>query len=71
MEGVSVKYGAFTALTDLTFHVDDGEILGIRDPFLHDTGAYDPYGLTVPLNSQCTVIGPYRVPAYESELLPV
>ena len=46
----------------------DGTILGIRDAFLHDTGAYDPYGLTVPLNSQCTLMGPYRVPAYESEL---
>jgi carbon-monoxide dehydrogenase large subunit len=46
----------------------DGEILGIRDSFLHDTGAYDPYGLTVPLNSQCTLLGPYRVPAYESDL---
>jgi carbon-monoxide dehydrogenase large subunit len=44
----------------------DGRILGVRDSFLHDTGAYDPYGLTVPLNSQCTLIGPYRVPAYES-----
>jgi aerobic carbon-monoxide dehydrogenase large subunit len=46
----------------------DGRILGIKDAFLHDTGAYDPYGLTVPLNSQCTLLGPYRVPAYESEL---
>src|SRR5436305_2053685 len=45
----------------------DGRILGIRDTFLHDTGAYDPYGLTVPLNSQCTLLGPYRVPAYLSE----
>jgi carbon-monoxide dehydrogenase large subunit len=45
----------------------DGIILGIADSFLHDTGAYDPYGLTVPLNSQCTVVGPYRVPAYQSE----
>jgi len=46
----------------------DGLILGIRDRFLHDTGAYDPYGLTVPLNSQCTLLGPYKVPAYDSEL---
>ncbi|HEV8628764.1 MAG TPA: xanthine dehydrogenase family protein molybdopterin-binding subunit [Thermoanaerobaculia bacterium] len=46
----------------------DGMILGIRDRFLHDTGAYDPYGLTVPLNSQCTLLGPYKVPAYDSEL---
>ncbi len=45
----------------------DGIILGVKDSFLHDTGAYDPYGLTVPLNSQCTVVGPYRVPAYQSE----
>ncbi|MBV8753700.1 MAG: xanthine dehydrogenase family protein molybdopterin-binding subunit [Hyphomicrobiales bacterium] len=44
----------------------DGRILGIKDVFLHDTGAYDPYGLTVPLNSQCTLLGPYVVPAYES-----
>ncbi len=46
----------------------DGRILGIKDRFLHDTGAYDPYGLTVPLNSQCTLLGPYKVPAYDSEL---
>ena len=45
----------------------DGRILGVHDSFLHDTGAYDPYGLTVPLNSQCTLMGPYRVPAYQSE----
>ncbi len=45
----------------------DGLILGLQDSFLHDTGAYDPYGLTVPLNSQCTLLGPYRVPAYDSE----
>ncbi len=46
----------------------DGILLGVKDSFLHDTGAYDPYGLTVPLNSQCTLMGPYRVPAYDSEL---
>jgi len=44
----------------------DGRILGVKDSFLHDSGAYDPYGLTVALNSQCTLMGPYRVPAYES-----
>jgi carbon-monoxide dehydrogenase large subunit len=45
----------------------DGKILGVRDFFFHDTGAYDPYGLTVPINSQCTLLGPYDVPAYHSE----
>ncbi len=44
----------------------DGRILGIRDVFLHDTGAYDPYGLTVPINSQCTLLGVYVVPHYDS-----
>jgi CO/xanthine dehydrogenase Mo-binding subunit len=44
----------------------DGMILGIKDVFLHDTGAYDPYGLTVPINSQCTLLGPYMVPSYDS-----
>ena len=48
-----------------------GRILGIHDRFLHDTGAYDPYGLTVPLNSQCTLLGPYQVPAYDSEFTAV
>jgi carbon-monoxide dehydrogenase large subunit len=45
----------------------DGRILGVRDTFIHDCGAFDPYGLTVPINSQCTLLGPYDVPSYESE----
>jgi carbon-monoxide dehydrogenase large subunit len=44
----------------------EGRILGIKDVFLHDTGAYNPYGLTVPINSQCTLLGPYVVPSYDS-----
>jgi len=44
----------------------DGKIIGIKDVFLHDAGAYDPYGLTVPINSQCTLLGPYVVPNYDS-----
>jgi carbon-monoxide dehydrogenase large subunit len=49
----------------------DGTILGVKDVFWHDTGAYDPYGLTVPINSQCTLLGPYVVPHYESEFTAV
>lgn len=45
----------------------DGKILGVKDLFLHDAGAYVPYGLTVPINSQCTLLGPYDVPNYHSE----
>lgn len=44
----------------------DGRIVGVKDRFLYDTGAYDPYGLTIPLNSQCTLLGPYLVPHYDS-----
>ena len=45
----------------------EGHILGVRDSFIHDCGAYNPYGLTIPINSQCTLLGPYRVPSYYSE----
>jgi carbon-monoxide dehydrogenase large subunit len=45
----------------------EGRILGVHDVFLHDAGAYAPYGLTVPLNSQCTLLGQYDVPHYYSE----
>lgn len=45
----------------------DGRILGVKDRFLHDSGAYDSYGLTVPLNSQATLLGPYDISSYESE----
>jgi carbon-monoxide dehydrogenase large subunit len=44
----------------------DGRILGIKDTFVHDTGAYNPYGLTVPINSQISILGPYVVENYES-----
>jgi carbon-monoxide dehydrogenase large subunit len=49
----------------------DGRILGVRDTFLFDTGAYDPYGLTIPINTQCTLLGPYDIPSYESEFTAV
>ncbi len=45
----------------------EGRILGVSDSFLCDTGAYNPYGLTIPINSQCTLLGPYAVPNYWSE----
>lgn len=46
---------------------EEGRVLGVKDVFLHDTGAYDSYGLTVPINSQCTLLGTYDVPHYYSE----
>lgn len=50
---------------------NDGRILGIHDVFVHDGGAYQPYGLTVPINSQCTLLGPYAVENYYSEFISV
>ncbi|HSF82554.1 MAG TPA: xanthine dehydrogenase family protein molybdopterin-binding subunit [Anaerolineales bacterium] len=46
----------------------DGRILGISDIFLHDTGAYDPYGLTIPLNTQCHAMGAYDIANFQSEI---
>lgn len=45
----------------------DGHILGLKDDFLHDTGAFDPYGLTLPLNTQCHLMGPYNIPNFSSQ----
>jgi carbon-monoxide dehydrogenase large subunit len=53
---------------DVAVAVDaDGSILGIRDTFVHDTGAYTPYGIIVPIITACQLPGPYRVPTYHSE----
>jgi carbon-monoxide dehydrogenase large subunit len=46
----------------------DGRVLGVSHTFLHDTGAYDPYGLTIPLNTQSHAMSAYDVPNYHSEL---
>ena len=49
----------------------DGKVLGVKDVFLHDAGAYAPYGLTVPINSQCTLLGQYDVANYYTEFTSV
>jgi carbon-monoxide dehydrogenase large subunit len=45
----------------------DGHILGLRDVFLHDAGAYSPYGIIVPLITATQLPGPYKLPAYYSD----
>jgi carbon-monoxide dehydrogenase large subunit len=45
----------------------DGTILGMRDRFLHDAGAYTPYGIVVPIVTATQLPGPYRIPNYASE----
>jgi carbon-monoxide dehydrogenase large subunit len=46
----------------------EGKILGVSHTFLHDSGAYDPYGLTIPLNTESHTTGAYDVPNYYSDL---
>jgi len=45
----------------------DGRILGVRDTFLHDTGAFTPYGIITPLISATQVPNNYNVPNYRVE----
>ena len=44
----------------------DGQILGLKVDFLHDTGAFDPYGLTIPLNTQSHIMGSYLIENFSS-----
>ena len=46
----------------------EGRILGIGQKIIHDTGAYNPYGLTTPLNTQSHSMGAYDVLNYLSEV---
>ncbi len=39
----------------------EGRILGLKDDFLVDTGAYTPYGIMIPIITMCTMPGPYRI----------
>src|SRR5881296_3235635 len=44
-----------------------GRILALRDRFVHDAGAYTPYGIIVPLITSTQLPGPYRLPHYAVE----
>ncbi len=57
-----------TQIHDAEIALDrQGHILGVRTVFLHDAGAYIPYGLIVPIVAECTLPGPYRIPNYHAE----
>ena len=45
----------------------DGEVLGLHDTFLHDTGAFIPYGIAIAQVASTSIAGPYRVPNIEVE----
>ena len=43
---------------------DEGRLLALQDDFLHDGGAYTPYGIILPIITSAQVPGPYRIPNY-------
>ncbi len=45
----------------------EGRILGFKDSFLHNTGAYNPYMMTVPLNTQTHTVSNYVIPSFFTE----
>ena len=49
----------------------EGEIVALRDAFVHDGGAFVSWGIIVPLITSVSVPGPYRVPHYEVTLTAV
>lgn len=49
----------------------DGKVLGFRDSFLYDTGAYNPYTATIPLNTQTHTTGTYDIPVFLTEFTSV
>ncbi|HSK97191.1 MAG TPA: aerobic carbon-monoxide dehydrogenase large subunit [Euzebyales bacterium] len=46
---------------------DDGRILALDVTFLHDNGAYTPYGIIVPIITSTQLPGPYKLPNYRVE----
>jgi aerobic carbon-monoxide dehydrogenase large subunit len=45
----------------------DGVVLALRDRFLHDTGAFIPYGIAIAQVASTQLPGPYRIPDFSVE----
>jgi len=43
---------------------DDGRVLALSDDFIHDGGAYTPYGIILPIISAAQLPGPYCITNY-------
>jgi CO/xanthine dehydrogenase Mo-binding subunit len=43
---------------------DEGRLLALSDDFIHDAGAYTPYGIILPIITAAQIPGPYRIPSY-------
>src|SRR5438552_16201165 len=42
----------------------EGRLLALSDDFIHDGGAYTPYGIILPIITAAQIPGPYRLPSY-------
>jgi carbon-monoxide dehydrogenase large subunit len=42
----------------------EGRVLALSVDFIHDAGAYTPYGIILPIITAAQIPGPYRVPNY-------
>ena len=40
----------------------DGDVIGLKDFFLYDTGAFIPYGIAIAQVASTSIAGPYRIP---------
>jgi CO/xanthine dehydrogenase Mo-binding subunit len=50
---------------DVTVGVSaDGRVVGLQTSFLHDSGAYCPYGLIIPVITAAQLPGPYKLENY-------
>jgi len=71
-EHLIAAYQERTQIHDVEIATDErGVIAGVRGRFLHDHGAYTPWGPVVPLLTLVNVPGPYKVPHYRMEALVV
>src|SRR5216683_2625286 len=43
---------------------DQGRVVALSDDFIHDGGAYTPYGIILPIITAAQVPGPYRIQNY-------
>ncbi len=57
-----------TQIHEIELHATkDGEVIGLKDYFLHDTGAFIPYGIAIAQVASTSIAGPYRIPNIEVE----
>jgi CO/xanthine dehydrogenase Mo-binding subunit len=50
---------------------EDGRIVALQTSFLHDSGAYCPYGLIIPVITAAQLPGPYRLDNYRYDFTAV